>query len=436
MSAPLTLPKPRGKRLPMGLGLRAYLLLSRALAPLAPRYLAKRCSKGREDPERLREKLGEPSLPRPEGRLVWMHAVGLGEVLALRGLIAQMSDAEPDLEFLVTSSTLASAQVFSANLPPNCRHQFLPLDAPRFYRPFLTHWKPDISIWAEQDVWPGLVAATHNRGIPMALVNARMNAASFKKRSRLRGLYRDLLARFSLISAQDPVSAAHIRALGPRVPVQTHPSFKLIAPALHADPETLDALRVAIGPRKIWLHGPSHPAGEMVALKAQKMLLSEEPDALLIIAPRASARGEEIVASAEALGLKSCLRSKNPVPRAGDQVYVADTYGEMGLWYRLASTALIGGTFGPVQGHNPWEAARLGAAILHGPQTANFRADYERLAQARAAIALTTPEEVAMALLSDLGPQAARAAACCAENGALIRDLARDLVQMLPGAGA
>lgn len=437
MAEARTPPKPRGKRLPMGLALRGYLLLTRLLAPIAPALLRKRLRKGREDPTRLPEKLGQPSAPRPEGeRLVWMHAVGLGEVLALRALIAEMSAIAPDLHYLVTTTARSSAAVFAANLPENTIHQFLPLDAPRFFRPFLAHWRPDLSIWAEQDLWPGLVTATQNRAIPLALVNARMNAASYAKRARALGLYRDLLARFALISAQDPITAENLRALGAKAPVQIHPSFKLIAPALSADTATLAALRTALAGRKVWLHGPSHAEGEAVALKAQKLLLTEDPQALLILAPRQPDRGPEIVDAAEAMGLTASLRSQNPLPEAGCQTYIANSFGEMGLWYRLASHALIGGSFGPTEGHNPWEAARLGAAILHGPRTGNFSCDYGRLTQARAAMLCASPEEVAQALLLDLGPQAARAAACCAENAAGIRDLARDLVDLLPGTGA
>jgi 3-deoxy-D-manno-octulosonic-acid transferase len=187
---------------PTGPLLRAYLAASHAIPLIAPALLRRRLARGKEHPDRWREKLGQASQPRPHGPLVWLHAVGLGEVMALRGLIAGMADRSADTNFLVTSGTRASAELFAANLPPRTRHQFLPLDAPGYLSRFLDHWRPSLAIWAEQDLWPGAVVATRARGIPLALVNARMNDAAFARRRRWRSLYADLFARFSAITAR------------------------------------------------------------------------------------------------------------------------------------------------------------------------------------------------------------------------------------------
>jgi 3-deoxy-D-manno-octulosonic-acid transferase len=189
------------------------------LSPLAAPILRYRLSRGKEDPARWREKLGEPTARRPGGRLAWLHAVGLGEVLALRGLIAEMADRAPDLSFLVTSTARSAALATARNLPPRTIHQFLPLDLPGPRRRFLDHWRPDLSVWAEQDLWPGLVADTAARGIPLALVNARMNAASYRRRASARGLYAQLLRSFDLVAAQDEGTARHLEALGAFAPV-------------------------------------------------------------------------------------------------------------------------------------------------------------------------------------------------------------------------
>lgn len=213
----------------MSAGLRAYLLAARALPLLAPWALRRRLARGKEDPARWREKLGEPSLPRPEGPLVWLHAVGLGEVLALRGLIAEMGRQAPGAEFLVTSTARSSAQVLAANLPARCRHQFLPLDAPGYVARFLDHWRPCLSVWAEQEIWPGAVAAADARGIPLALINARITEASHARRIRARGIHADLLARFAVVSAQDTATAARLANLGAR-DVRVGGSLKPAAP--------------------------------------------------------------------------------------------------------------------------------------------------------------------------------------------------------------
>jgi 3-deoxy-D-manno-octulosonic-acid transferase len=218
-----------------GAQLRLALALARAIPLVAPMVLKRRVAKGKDLPDRWREKLGKPSQPRPDGPLIWLHAVGLGETLALRGLIAAMAAQSPQAEFLVTSTTRGSAEVLAQNLPPRTRHQFLPLDAPAYLARFLDHWRPVLSVWAEQDLWPGAVTAAAARGIPLALVNARMNAEAYARRRRWTGLYADLFARFALITAQDDATARHLQALGAK-DVSVTGSLKAAAPPLAADP--------------------------------------------------------------------------------------------------------------------------------------------------------------------------------------------------------
>jgi len=230
-----------------GLALQGYLALSRGIPLLAPTLLNRRLARGKELPDRWREKLGEPTLSRPDGPLIWLHAVGLGETLALRGLIAALAEQAPAAQFLVTSTTRGSAEVLAQNLPPRTRHQFLPLDAPAYLNRFLDHWRPSLSIWAEQDLWPGAVTATAARGIPLALVNARMNAEAYARRARWKGLYANLFARFALITAQDETTARHLQALGAKG-VSVTGSLKAAAPPLTADPARTGRRRVRCSP--------------------------------------------------------------------------------------------------------------------------------------------------------------------------------------------
>ncbi len=397
---------------PTGLLLRSYLVAAQAIPLAAPGLLRRRLAKGKELPDRWREKLGEAGLPRPDGPLVWLHAVGLGETLALRGLIVAMAEKAPGVEFLVTSTTRASAEVFAANLPPRTRHQFLPLDAPGYLRRFLDHWRPSLSVWAEQDLWPGAVVATAARGIPLALVNARMNDAAFARRHRWRRVFADLFRRFGLIAAQDPETARHLSALGAR-DVRVTGALKAAAPALSADPAALGQTRPALGDRRRILLAASHPEDEAVLLAAMTSL---RPRPLLLIAPRDPARGGEIAVRVKTLGLTATRRSLGQGP-TGD-VWIVDTFGEMGLWYRLCPVSVIGGTFGPTEGHNPWEAAALGSAILHGPRTANFTGDFATLAAAGAALPVTA-ETLPVALTTDHASMVGRATAlsAAARNG-------------------
>ena len=414
--------------------LRAYLVAVRGLGPVLPAYLRRRLKRGREDPARWREKLGEAGLPRPEGRLIWMHAVGLGEVMALRGLIAAMGRLRPDLSFLVTSSARSSAQAFAGNIPPRTRHQFLPLDAPGPVARFLDHWQPDLSIWAEQDLWPGLVVATHRRGIPLALINARMNARAFGARARVRSLYRDLYARFSHISAQDAETAANLRGLG-AVDVQVTGSLKAGAGPLADDPAARAVLDAALRGRQPWCAASSHAADEAVAIAAQRTLHAQDPSRLLIIAPRDPVRRGAIVAACAEAGLLVAVRSTGAMPGPTDAVYLADTFGEMGLWYRVCPVALIGGGLGDTGGHNPWEAAHLGCAVLHGPNVANFAADYAALHGVGAATEIRDAAGLCAAVMDPaMADQAARAQALASQGTAGMEGLCATLLAMVPDA--
>ena len=412
--------------------LRAYLLAVRGLGPLLPGYLRRRLKRGKEDPARWREKLGMASLPRPAGPLVWLHAVGLGEVMALRGLIAAMGQARPECSFLVTSSARSSALAFGGNMPPRTQHQFLPLDAPGPVARFLTHWQPDLSVWAEQDLWPGLVVATHQRGIPLALINARMNARAFGARARFRSLYADLYARFAHISAQDTDTARHLLALGATFVTVTG-SLKAGAGPLVDQPEAREVLTTAMNGRKPWFAASTHAADEALAIAAQVQLFAEDPSHLLIIAPRDPPRWDSIMASCNAVGLSVAIRSQGARPGPKDAVYLADTFGEMGLWYRLCPVALIGGGLGGTGGHNPWEAAHLGCGVLHGPNVANFTADYAALHGVGGATLVSDAMTLAVAVQDPaLGPQAARALALAGQGMAGMDTLCSTLLGMLP----
>ncbi len=413
----------------MGWQLGLYRLATHALPLVAAPVLRRRLAAGREDPARWREKLGEASAARPEGRLIWLHAVGLGEVLALRGLIAALAAQDPDLNFLVTSTARSSAQVMAANLPPRTQHQFLPLDAPRFLDRFLAHWRPDLSVWAEQDLWPGAVAAADGAGVPLALVNARMNADAFARRARARGLYADLFARFRLVAAQDAATARHLAALGAPAP-RVSGSLKAAAPPLAADPGEMAALQQALRGRSLWLLASSHPEDEAPALDAHRNRLAEDPAALLVIAPRDPNRAPAISDATVALGLTVARKSRSPHPAPATQVHIVDAFGDLGLWYRLAPLALIGGTFGPTEGHNPWEPAALGCAILHGPRIANFAADFAALDGAGAACAVT-PQTLGSALMQDHAAMAARALALSQAAKDSLSPLAADLIGLM-----
>ncbi len=401
--------------------LSAYRGATQLVPLIAKRHLRKRIDRGKEDPVRWTEKLGQPSALRPKGKIIWLNAVGLGEVLSLRGLIAAMAN-ETDATFLVTSTTRASAQVLAQNLPERTIHQFLPFDAPPYRRAFLDHWQPDLCIWAEQDLWPGFVLGLQRRRIPQVMVAARMTAERFAKNKPWANTFAKLYNKMALITAQDDATAERLTTLGAK-DVQITGSLKPASPPLENKSDLFKALHTAMSDRFVWIAAPTHPEDEAIALTAHASLLQVTPNALLIIAPRAPDRAVTTV-------LPTATRSKGEHPTSDQSVFIADTFGELGTLYRLAHAALIGGTFGETEGHSPWEAAALNTAILHGPRTANFAPDFAALGAGEGAVAVSTAEDVVKALKGDLTKGARNAAAVRAAEGARTTALAQKLIAL------
>lgn len=406
------------------LSLRAYLALGHLGPLLAKRHLQKRIKRGKEDPVRYVEKLGQPSIARPAGRVIWMHGVGLGEVMALRGLIAILTPLT-DAHFLITSGTLQGAQAFAKDNLPRTIHQYLPLDVPQYRRQFLDHWQPDIALWTDQELWPGWVIDVHKRGIPQAIIAGRMTPEGFAARKHGRKLFAALLGRMAMVSTQDELSTIHFKSLGADN-AQTGGSLKSAAPPLPCDPATLRHIKEKLGKRFVWIVAPSHPADEALALKAHQHLLETNPTALLIIAPRFPDRTIELTGPV-------ARWSKGQVPNQ-ENLWLADTTGDLGLFYRLCRAAYVGGTNDATEGHNPWEAVQFNLAIFHGHSTANFAHDFEVLHQNNGAVCTDDPVVLANLLAEniDILPLGAKRAA--AELRTATTLLAADILNLLEPA--
>lgn len=414
--------------------LRSYLAASHLVAPLARRHLQKRLARGKEDPARWREKLGEASAPRPDGPLIWMHAVGVGEVLALPGLVVRLRARLPGAVVLLTSSSRTSAEAIAPNLPDGAIHQFLPLDAAPFIRAFLDHWRPDLSIWAERDIWPGLIAESYRRGIPLALVNGRMDLASFRAKWAARRLFRDLYRRFAFVGVQDLESAAHFAAFGID-PERLHltGSLKSAAPPLADQPAVRAELESALQGRRVWIASSTHAGDEPAVAAAHAALLARDPGACLIVAPRDPSRAGAVCAALEQAGISArILPPDNQLPGPA-AAYVVARIGQLGLWFRLADTAFVGGSIAAVGGHNPYEPARLDCAVLHGPNIANFAADYEAFHAAGAARLVRDGAELAAALQDPGLADLRRAAAGVAQAGVGAQEALADTLLSLMG---
>jgi 3-deoxy-D-manno-octulosonic-acid transferase len=403
-------------RLP--LALRLYRWASVLGSPIASQVLARRLARGKEHPERLAERRGEPSLRRPTGPLVWVHGASVGEMLAAVPLIERLR--LQDFAVLVTSGTVTSAALAEQRLPKGVPHQFIPLDAPRFVQRFLDHWRPGLALFVESDLWPNLILSCAERKIPMILINGRLSERSFKRWRRMPGAIGALLGRFDLCLAQSGADAERYAELGAQRIVTTG-NLKLDVPAPPADPAALQRLREIVGARSVVAAASTHPGEEEAIIAAHVRLRAKFPSLLTVIAPRHPARGAGIAEIARAAGLAVALRSQRAQPMPDVGIYVADTLGELGLIYRIAPIVFMGGSLASHGGQNPIEAVRLGAAVLHGPHVWNFAEIYSMLDQSHGAELVADGEALAAQLEAWLADAAARQAAATAGSGVVGR---------------
>ena len=420
--------------------LSAWLGMTRLIAPLGPRILKKRLARGKEDPARWREKLGVAGLPRPDGPLVWLHAVSVGESLSVLPLVQRL--VAGGTRVLVTSTTVTSARLLAERLPQGSFHQFLPLDTAPAVAGFLDHWHPDVAVFVESEFWPRLIHDTHARGIPMVLANARVSDTSARRWRRMRGPIRAMLSRFVAITVPDARVATVLAGLGADpARITAAGSLKRGADRLPSDPATRSALEAAMGQRPRWLAASTHPGEEEVIAEAQRHLLSREAGMLLVLAPRHPERGAAVAQLLERAGLTVARRSVAAPIGPDTQVYLADTLGEMGLWFDLCPVAFIGGSLVPVGGHNAYEPVAHGAAVLTGPHVGNFADLYDRLTGAGGALVLQDAKQIAETVLTlqdpaRRGPMTEAARAAIAAEGDATATTAAIILSALASSGS
>ncbi len=374
--------------------------------PLIEAQLRRRVERGKEDPLRWRERLGTAGIERPAGPLLWLHAASLGESRSLLPLIEALLAERAHLHVLVTTGTVTSAALMDQALPARARHQFAPIDRPKAWRAFLGYWRPSLGLLVESELWPNLILEARAQELPLALINGRMSMRSYRRWSRLPASAARLLGGFSLCLAQSDADRDRLSALGARQ-ATTASNLKYAAPPLPADPTALAGLAAAVADRPVWLAASSHPGEEAVILDTHRRLAARLPDLLTVIAPRDPAQGDLLAEASRNQGLVARQRSRDAIPHAC-AIYVADSLGELGLFYRIAHAALVGGSLVRHGGHNPLEPARLGCPIVLGPHNWNFAEIGARLVEAGAARQIAQDTELLPALDALLSDRALR----------------------------
>lgn len=407
-------------------------------APLGPVILRRRLARGKEDPARLPERQGIASHARPDGPLVWLHGASVGEAVSALGIIDRLLAGNERLNVLLTTGTLTSARLMETRLPDRAIHQFVPLDFPQYTERFINHWRPDAAIWIESEIWPNLIRTTAHSHCRMALLNARMSDRSHRRWQKVPGAIRGLLNSFDLILAQTPEFGARLANLTGRE-ISCIGNLKHCADPLPVDADNLASLQQAIGTRPCFNAASLHQNEDEMVLNAHRLAAKSQPDLLTILVPRHPERGEEVATLAQRAGLVVRRRADGELPDADTEIYIADTLGELGLWFRLAPISLIGGSLVPgIGGHNMLEPARLNSAVLSGPYTDNFRDVVSLMESAGGITIVERPEQIAKTVTELMVDDHRRntmttaAKEMTARQDRVLDDLLKELQFMLP----
>ena len=337
-------------------------LAASVAAPALRVMLRRRVSRDKEIPERLPERRGIDSTPRPPGRLIWIHAASVGETVSVLPVLEALRGEAATV--LMTTGTVASARLLQQRCPGTL-HRFVPLDVPAWVARFLDHWRPDAAAFLESELWPNMLAACRTRGVRLLLLNGRLSARSRDGWAQVPGFARSILGAFDEVWAQSDADAERLRGLGARR-VTSPGNLKFAAAPLPADPAEVARLSGLLGERPRWLAASTHPGEEAIAAAVHQRLLPAHPGLLTAIAPRHPDRGPAI-----ATEFGAARRGAGEDPPAGG-LWIADGLGEMGLLYRLFPAVFVGKSLSAEGGgQNPLEPARLGCALAAGPGMAN-----------------------------------------------------------------
>jgi 3-deoxy-D-manno-octulosonic-acid transferase len=394
-----------------GRGLKIYRAISKLAAPLAPTILARRAARGKEDPARRDERLGIASSPRPPGVLVWCHAASVGETNTILPVISDMKRRRPDLSFLLTTGTVTSAGIAASRLPDGTIHQYVPLDVPHYVNRFLAHWKPDLGVFTESEIWPNLILASAAQGVELALVNARLSKGSFRRWRKRPGMALPLFSRFRVALAQNKLYALRLSQLG-APHVVTSGNVKIDAPPPAVDDALLQRLRRDISTRPVWLAASTHADEETLVAAAHRDIARACPGVLTLLAPRHPERCDDIARLLRDTGIRLQRLSTNDALQPETDILLIDSLGQLGTMFRLAPVTFMGKSLAREGGgHNPIEPIRYQSAVITGPEWSNFEDEFKALFSEKGAIEvkdeaalaatvvrlLTTPDDLASA---------------------------------------
>lgn len=350
---------------------------------------------GKEHPTRYRERYGISEIPRPEGTVIWIHGASVGESLSALPILHWFRQHAPDTTLLMTSGTVTSAEILKKRAGDMILHQFIPWDHPKWTQRFMGHWKPDAVIWLESELWPNHLRLIDKAKIPALLMNGRLSQTSFDRwRKWAPKLAKGLLDGFEHILAQTYRDQARFEDLSDRsIPLM--PNLKYASDQLPVRVTDLDGLMAQIGDRRVLVLASSHPNEEDMLIESLEPYWDQLDNWLIVIVPRHPARGNEIMTSLLKRGKTVGLRSRGDSPTVAYKIYIADTLGELGLWFSVSDLTLMGGSWIEHGGHNPIEPAHFANPIILGPYMFNFSRIEQDMLEAQTVIKLSNLDEVA-----------------------------------------
>lgn len=359
-----------------------------------------RCKKGKEDPTRIKERRGLASYARPENSVIWVHAASVGEAQSALIVIDRLVNEYPDASFLVTTGTVTSSSIMQGRLPEQAIHQFFPLDQPHWVKAFIEHWAPDCVLWLESELWPNMLHEIKEKDIPCILLNARLSDKSYKLWSKATVMVKELLSTFDIILCQTAIDQQRYKDLGAPKTLVTD-NLKYSASLLKCDPDDFEKMTKSLNGRPVWVCASTHEPEEQMAARIHQTIKKDIPELLTIVVPRHPERRDEITQAIKPITKGFTIRGdEKTLPREKDEVYIADTLGELGLFYKLAPIAFIGRSLSHDGGggHNPIEAAQLGCAIIHGPLTQNLQEIYAEMCSCDASLMIENETELCKTL--------------------------------------
>ena len=342
------------------------------ITPILPLYLRLRVWKGREEVGRLQERYGKGTLKRPEGQLIWIHAASVGESLSTLPLIDLLVKHDKKTHVLLTTGTISSANLMKERLPNRAFHQYAPIDHFKYVRNFFNCWNPDIGIWTESEFWPNLVIEAKNHGVPIGLINGRISDKSFRGWKRLGKMISIIIRKFDFCLGQTENDTRRLGILGAKK-YEYLGNLKFSSPPLPVNKQELLHLSAQIQDRPCWLAASTHKGEEEIVAHVHQKLKASYNSILTVIVPRHPERGDEIFETLRQYNnFKISRRSLSNSINSDTDIYLADTIGELGLFFSLSKITFMGKSLVPLGGQNPIEPLKLGSSVIHGPHMSNF----------------------------------------------------------------